>query len=515
MRHRYPWVPAVLLVVCAAALTWMWGFRDDDRQSNILQTVIWVSSSSILCFAWFVTLSSFSRRVRLLSLASVAMTIALGLTFIRVGGVTGDLVPIFTWRFSTPADAALEPSSPGSSTTTSQPVAVDVSWRDYPQFLGPDRNGTVAAIDTARDWNEKPPRLLWRQPIGAGWSGFAVSGDAAFTQEQRGAEEVVTCYALLTGELRWTHTDETRYETVIGGIGPRATPTVDGADVFAYGATGILNCIERNTGKSLWRRDTLKENGRDAPNEWGMSGSPLVHSDLVIVTVGGSPDRSLVAYDRSSGEPRWHAGNASGGYSSPLLTQLAGISQVIVVNHQSIDAHDAQTGAVLWSHPWPGKFPKVAQPVVVANDQVVVSSGYGVGCALLKIALQGDGLQVEELWKTRSLKAKYANFVQRDGFLYGLDDGILVCVDVATGKRHWKRGRYGHGQMILAGELLLVAGEHGDVALVEATPAGHRELTRFTAFDHKQWNSPALAAPYLLVRTDQEAACYELTSADS
>ena len=223
----------------------MWGFRDDDRQSNILQTVIWVSSSSILCFAWFVTLSSFSRRVRLLSLASVAMTIALGLTFIRVGGVTGDLVPIFTWRFSTPADAALEPSSPGSSTTTSQPVAVDVSWRDYPQFLGPDRNGTVAAIDTARDWNEKPPRLLWRQPIGAGWSGFAVSGDAAFTQEQRGAEEVVTCYALLTGELRWTHTDETRYETVIGGIGPRATPTVDGADVFAIAAgTGALTVAQ-------------------------------------------------------------------------------------------------------------------------------------------------------------------------------------------------------------------------------------------------------------------------------
>ena len=190
---------------------------------------------------------------------------------------------------------------------------------------------------------------------------------------------------------------------------------------------------------------------------------------------------------------------------------LAGVPQVVILNHRSLAANDPETGVVLWSAAWPGKYPKVTQPVVLPGDRIVVSSGYGVGCALFQIRRQeGAGWSAEEVWKTLSLKAKFANFVQRDGFLYGLDDGIFVCVDGATGKRRWKRARYGHGQLILTDDLLVVFSEFGDVVLVEPTPQEHREVARLPVFERKTWNPPALAVPYLLVRNDEEAACYEL-----
>jgi outer membrane protein assembly factor BamB len=281
------------------------------------------------------------------------------------------------------------------------------------------------------------------------------------------------------------------------------------------GATVFLNCLNRFTGERHWMRRTLEENDAKI-NNWGMSGSPLVHGNLVIVLVGGEAERSMVAYETQSGEPVWHGGHDGAGYSSPLHAVLAGTPQILALNRGSVVAHDPQTGKLLWEQPWPQEHPNVAQPLPLPGNRVLVSSSYGDGCALFQVKRTAEGgLTSEQIWKTRALNAKFANFVHRDGFVYGLDEGILVCLDVATGKRRWKQGRYGHGQMILVEDLLIVTAEAGEVLLLEVTPREHKVVGRFQAFEDKTWNSPALAAPYLLVRNHREAACYELPLAES
>ena len=242
-----------------------------------------------------------------------------------------------------------------------------------------------------------------------------------------------------------------------------------------------------------------------------MSGSPLVSDKLVIVSPGGHKDRSLVAYEKLTGKFVWGGGTEGAGYSSPCLATIGRAQQVLIFNSGNLAAHDPQTGKVLWKFPWPGGHPHVAMPVVAPNDRVLVSSGYGTGSALLQIQRDGAGeWTASKLWKTIRLKAKFTNLILLDGYIYGLDDGILVCLDLATGELKWKEGRYGHGQEILAGKLLLLMAENGEVLLLEPVPDEPRVLARFPALRGKTWNPHALAGPYLLVRNDVEAACYRL-----
>ena len=230
-----------------------------------------------------------------------------------------------------------------------------------------------------------------------------------------------------------------------------------------------------------------------------------------MVSPGGPDGRSLVAYHRDTGTRIWSGGSSPAGYSSPLITTLAGAPHILIFNRGSVAAHDPLSGHLLWQRPWPGGVECVAQPVPLPGDRVFVSSGYGIGCKLLQIGRNGqNGLQASLVWETPRLKAKFTNVVHRDGYIYGLDDGVLVCLDLRNGQRKWKRGRYGHGQVILAGDLLLVQAESGDVALVEVDPEAFKEVARFPALEGKTWNNPVLAGRYLLVRNDREAACYEL-----
>ncbi len=497
----------LLLVLPPAFAAWVWTDGRSSRQESVVSTIIVLGSAGILLALWLLLLSGLRWRVRAAIVGAAAVAAALGAGLLRIRGVTGDLVPVFEWRLGTRVESGGVPTAHRATVSPKQ------TWLDYPQFLGPGRNATLDGVELSADWGRSPPRLVWRRPIGAGWSGFAVAGDSAFTQEQRKDDEIVSCYGLLDGEPRWSHADPGRYETTIGGVGPRATPAVDAERVYALGALGLLNCLDRPTGRLIWSRDAIAENGAHR-NEWGMSRSPLLHGDLVIISAGGKDDRSLVAYRKATGEPAWHGGSARAGYSSPIAAELAGRTQVLVLNHGVATAHDPATGKVLWEFPWPKDNPSPAQLLPIPGDRVLASSGYGVGCALYKIARTSEGgLQADLLWKNLNLKAKFANSVRRGGFVFGLDDGILVCLDLETGARRWKAGRYGHGQLILAGGLLLVTAESGEVFLVRANPERHEELGSFRALDAKTWNTPAFAAPYLLVRNDQEAACYELPTA--
>jgi outer membrane protein assembly factor BamB len=230
----------------------------------------------------------------------------------------------------------------------------------------------------------------------------------------------------------------------------------------------------------------------------------------VVVIAGGSGGRRLVAYDAATGERAWSAGEGSASYSSPALATLAGRRQLVVLNAASVSGHDPATGAVLWEQPFPRGQPNVAQPLALGPERLLVSVGYGVGSKAYRVAAAGGALQASLEWESPRLKSKFANLVLHEGFVYGLDDGVLTCLDPANGERRWKAGRHGHGQLLLVVGLLLVQTEEGELVLVEPSPEAYRELARFPVLDGKTWNPPALAGSTLLVRNDREAAAYEL-----
>jgi len=539
---RVRWWPAAAIV--GLGLAWLggvWLLSEASRQDKVIGTIVATGTVLVLLLLWLVALSRLPWRVRVGGLLAFMLLVGLARGLLRIRGVTGDFVPILEWRWTVPvvvhpsvtarlpapgavaptpgavAGAAparvILPESRGEGQETAARVApapIAPSSRDYPQFLGPERNGTVPGVRLARDWSARPPRRLWRQAIGPGWSGLAVSEASVVTQEQQGEDELVVSYELRTGAVRWRHADRARYATVIAGEGPRATPTLSGDRAYTLGATGLLNALDLRTGARIWSRNVVGENGAESP-PWGKSCSPLVLDELVIVSAGGAGGKSLVAYDRETGRLAWAGGSDGSGYGSPMMAELAGRKQILIFNRGSVAAHDPKGGAVLWEHPWPSEQPNVCQPLPLPGDRVLVSAGYGIGSKVFQVVrTEEGGLKASLVWESPRLKAKFTNIVLHDGFVYGLDDGVLTCLDPTNGERRWRAGRYGHGQVVLVGDLLLVQTEEGEIVLVQPNPSSLTELGRFAALEGKTWNPPALAGAILLVRNDREAAAFEM-----
>ncbi len=492
-----------------------------DRGASNVLTFGLVLLSALTAFVWFVFFSPYERRLRMGAGATLVGLLLLFFSLFRITGMGGEMEPRFAWRFAEAADRRLE--VPAAKAADTVDLATNGPW-DFPQFLGPNRDVSVDAVVLDRDWTTSPPEMLWRQPIGAGWSGFAVVNGYAVTQEARGELEMVTCYDVRTGELMWSYAVETRFEGVIAGIGPRATPTIDEGIVYAMTSNGTLLALDGSAGELLWRHDISANYGLTPETElstivYGRANSPLVVGSLVIVPAGGDPQGrmvSLVAFDKKTGELVWEGGNRQASYSSPSIATVAGVEQVLTLNEASVSGHYPESGEVLWEFPRPGVTsadPNASQAVSVAPNRVFVSKGYGLGGALLELTPRQDGtMAVEEVWSNhRVLRTKFSNVTVYEGHIYGLSDGILECVDLATGERVWKRGRYHHGQILRVHDLLLVLSEDGDVFLVEATPLRRDSvLGQFHALSGKTWNNFALYGPYLVVRNAEEAAVYRL-----
>jgi outer membrane protein assembly factor BamB len=353
---------------------------------------------------------------------------------------------------------------------------------------------------------------MWRQPIGPGWSSFAVRGDLFYTQEQRGAEEIVACYRVSTGKPVWRHRDAVRFWESNAGAGPRATPTLSNGRVFAFGATGILNALDASNGAVVWSRDVATDTKRQVP-DWGFSSSPLVVDDMVIVAASGT----LAAYDIASGKTRW-VGPAHGGtYSSPHLTTIDGVAQVVLLSTPGAISVTPSDGTLLWEHTYAGG--AIVQPAITADGNVlinaIVSTG-GIGIRRLAVAHKSDGWSAEERWTSNGLKPYFNDFVLHKGHAFGFDGSILACIDLEAGKRKWKGGRYGNGQLVLLPEqdLLLVLTEEGELALVSATTDQFKEIARFKAIEGKTWNHPVLVGDVLLVRNGEEMAAFRLSRED-
>jgi outer membrane protein assembly factor BamB len=384
---------------------------------------------------------------------------------------------------------------------------------EWPGFRGPNRDGVVRGLRIDTNWSASPPVQLWRRPIGPGWSSFAVRGDHVYTQEQRGEHEIVACYRLSSGEPVWSHRDQARFWESNGGAGPRATPTIHGQRVFAFGATGILNAFDADTGALAWSRNVASDTGRAVP-DWGFAASPLVVGDLVIVAAAGT----LAAYDVATGDPRWRGPSYGGSYSSPHQVTLGGSSQVVLLGGPGAISVAPDTGAVLWQHEWsPGP---IVQPAVTEDGDLLVNTILmtgGVGIRRLGVSRGPEGWATTERWTSSGLKPYFNDFVVHEGHAYGFDGAILASVNLSDGKRNWKGGRYGNGQMVLLSDqdVLLVLSEEGEMALVSATTEKFTEIARAPALEGKTWNHPVIVGDVLLVRNGQEMAAFRLTRSGS
>jgi outer membrane protein assembly factor BamB len=331
-----------------------------------------------------------------------------------------------------------------------------------------------------------------------------VAGGFAFTLEQRGEEEVLVCYELGSGDAVWMHAEPVRFEESMGDDGPRSTPTVAGGKVFALGATGILNCHDARTGELIWGKDVVAEAGQGVPT-WGKSCSPLVLDDRVVVTLGNKAEQNLAAFAVDDGKLIWRSGDYSSSYASPVLATLAGVKQVVAIQAKSVDGYAIDDGEILWSFPIGNPQGNCASPLI-SGDRVLTGAGYGYGSHLIEI---GDWFAVEELWRSRKLKPKFADMVIRGEFVYGLDEGRLVCLDLEDGARLWRGTNFGHGQILGVGDHLIVQSEKGGIYVVEANRVGEEVVSEFSALNRRTWNHPVLAGRILLVRNDREAIAFE------
>jgi outer membrane protein assembly factor BamB len=380
-------------------------------------------------------------------------------------------------------------------------------WAD---FRGPGRLGHYDQASIRTAWPSEGLKPLWKQPSGGGYASFSIAHGVAFTIEQRRDKEVVAAYDLRTGRERWTAAWSARFSEPMGGDGPRATPVWNDGTVYALGATGELRCLDAGSGQTLWRKNILEDN--DATNlQWGMAASPLIVGDAVIVQPGGPGGRSVVAYDRRTGNRLWSALDDKAAYTSAVLVTIDGQPQLLTITATRAVGLSLVDGSLLWEFPW-ATYSGISatEPMLVGANRVFLSSGYDKGAALLQLTRQGAGYEATEVWSSKRLKARFNGPVLHDGYIYGLDEGILTCIDVATGEQKWKGGRYGYGQLLLASGHLVILTEDGDLVLVRATPEKLDEQAHFTALSGKTWNYHAISDGVLLVRNEKEMAAFEI-----
>jgi outer membrane protein assembly factor BamB len=531
---RAPWSERLgALVVIAAAMFTTSRFIHESiakGAQGMLFPFLAIPVVSLSLVVWAVVSRKLSGGLRWATMVATFMLACGVWTLVRTGGFTGDFQNDLQWRWAkTPEERLLEvaakepvvpppaplpadtpaaqpaviiPEVPAPPRATPKPIERVAEWRG---FRGSGRDGIIPATRIAMDWTAAPPVKLWKRPVGPGWSSFAVRGDLLYTQEQRGPEEVVACYKVSTGQPVWTHRDQARFWESNAGAGPRATPTLSDGRVYTFGATGIVNALQAGDGSVVWSRNAAADTEMKLP-DWGFAGSPLVVGDAVIVAASGR----LAAYDLATGAPRWMGPKAGASYSSPHLVNIHGVAQVVLLSAVGATSVAPADGKVLWEHKWKG-YP-IVQPAMTAEGDILISVSDSGGTRRLTVSNGPEGWKAEERWTSTGLKPYFNDIVVHRGHAFGFDGSILACIDLADGKRKWKGGRYGHGQLVLLPDqdLLLVLSESGEVALVKATTDQFVEVAKFEAIEGKTWNHPVLVGDVLLARNSEEMAAFRL-----
>jgi outer membrane protein assembly factor BamB len=437
------------------------------------------------------------------------------LLLLRSEGADSSLKQAYHFRWSPSNEEkflALRPSP--NPAQASDPAELTPSKNQWTEFRGQNRDGAVYGTSIPTNWTSAP-NLLWKRPVGPAWSSVIVVGHRLFTQEQRGGSEAVVCYNADTGDELWSHEDSARFEESLAGAGPRATPTFHDGKLFTLGGTALLNCLDAATGKSIWQKD-LKETGARTPM-WGFSSSPLVTDGKVIVYAGAP--KGLIAYSADKGDMVWSTPAGVSSYSSAQLNTIDGVSQCLILNDSGLSGVDPANGKKLWEAGFVfPETPRSNQPHVVSNNDVVVgganNSISAASTSSFKVSHAADKWNVSTNWISKDLKPEFPDIVVYKDHAYGFDVNMFTCINLSDGKRAWKEGRYGRGQVILLADqaVLLVAAETGDLVLLAADPTAHRELGSFKAIEGKTWAGPVVDGDRIYHRNAQEMACYSFSA---
>jgi len=375
---------------------------------------------------------------------------------------------------------------------------------DWPQFRGPNRDGISPEAAVLKSWPANGPKLLWKVPVGEGYSQVVSSKGRLFTLASQGKDDVALAFDAATGKQIWRVRIDSKYEDGQGN-GPRSTPTVDGALVYVLSPKGKLAALKTANGQVAWQHDLPAEYGAKSPG-WGVSTSPLVEGNLLIVNVGGSGNKSIVAFDKTNGKPVWTSQSDSAGYSAPIAITVRGVRQIIVFTADAILSVSPEDGRLFWRSGWKTDYDvNAATPIFLPPDKLFVSSGYGTGSALLQI----NRTNVAEVWRSRGMKNQFSSSVLHNGIFYGFDDSTLKAIDADTGEERWKQRGFGHGSLILAGGHLIVLSDRGKLALVQATPEAYKELGNAQVLEGKCWTSPSLADGRLYVRNEEQLIAFD------
>jgi outer membrane protein assembly factor BamB len=389
---------------------------------------------------------------------------------------------------------------------------------DWPQFLGPTRNGIYPGTDLAQEWPKEGPRVVWQRKVGQGFSGPVVSGGKLVLFHRLEDKETIECLDPGTGQSLWSFDYPTGYHDDFGfDEGPRATPAIEGDRVYTYGAEGVLHCLDLGTGKKLWSVDARKD-FQAQKGFFGIACSPLVDSNSVFLNIGGRNGGGIVAFDKNNGKIHWRATSDEASYSSPTFARINGRSCAFFLTSANLVATDPTSGKIIFQTQFrpPIRTSVSAATPLIIGDLVFVSASYGTGAELLKV----NGDSAEKVWSSDEvLSNHYATSIHYKGFLYGIhgrtDPGFepgasLRCVELSTGKVRWEQKDFGAATLTLAGDQLLMLTERGELIRAAASPSGYQASARAQILPNQARAHPALADGRFYARSKEKLVCVDL-----
>jgi outer membrane protein assembly factor BamB len=390
-------------------------------------------------------------------------------------------------------------------------AATSAAAADWPNWLGPNRNGSSSETGLLTTWPSTGPKVIWEAKGGDGYSSVAVADGRAITLVQRDGKEMVLALDAVKGADLWSTPIAAAYKNMYGN-GPRSTPSIEGEFVYVQSVTGPLACLKVKDGKIVWQHDLLKEYG--AKNiSWGLAASPTIEGNLVLAVPGGK-GAGVTAFDKKSGELVWKLGDDKAGYATPIGVTVGGARQLIFFTATGLLAV-SPAGKELWRVPWHTEFDcNICTPLVI-GDQMFVSSGEEVGCALFKLKADGPP---DVVWESKGEKSSmlnyWANTIVHDGYLYGISGEFskrldLRCVDLKTGQVKWSQDGFGKGSITLADGHLFITTKKGDLVLVRATPERYDEKGRVTILGENR-TVGTIANKRLYLRDKEKILCVDL-----
>ena len=413
------------------------------------------------------------------------------------------------WGCSLQQESPEVSSLPAASAGMAKSLIIEATAPgEWPQWRGPQRNGMSLESDLLTKWSPEGPPVLWKVKGGEGFSSLAISEGRVFTMVDRDDVEFVLGLDAETGKELWKVESARSFKESQGGNGPRSTPTLDGDRVYTLGATGILLCLNNRTGEILWKRNILDD--FDTENlYWGVSTSPLVEKDMLLVNVGGA-GTSVVAFNKYSGDVIWKKHTDVASYSSPISITVEGVREIVFFCGRSIVGLSPVDGQLHWRQEWTTLSDMNIATPIFSDPLLFISSGRGTGSGVFRLRRLGESVRAEVQWTSKIMRNHFNGCVLVGEHVYGFDNAILKCIRLEDGEVMWADRSVGKGSLISASGHLFILEEHGDIGVVEATPEEYREKGRMNILDYKSWTPPAIAGGRLYVRDQKNIACLDL-----